>query len=77
MATHITIDDFPADKPNCGNCTYRGAGCARAKKAHPNGMVKNSCTGNYDGVIYLCTFYEGKFKPRANTKRQWKEASLW
>lgn len=58
-AIRYTLDDMPSDKPNCGNCTYRGAGCARARKDLKDG-VRNSCTGNIDGYVYRCVNYQGR-----------------
>ena len=56
-----TIDDLPNDRPNCGNCTYRGTGCARATARLKDG-VRNSCTGNVDGYVYRCVNYQGRRK---------------
>ena len=55
-----TIDDFTADKPNCGNCTRKGGACARSEKRFPNGYVKSSVTGEISGVIYRCAPWTGR-----------------
>ena len=55
-----TIDDFPADKPNCGNCTRKGGACARSEKRYPNGYVKSSVTGEISGIIYRCAHWTGR-----------------
>jgi hypothetical protein len=62
MNALMTIEDFPNDKANCGNCTRRGAACPRREKRHPNGYVKNSLTGEIGGIIYCCPEYTGNFE---------------
>lgn len=57
-----TIEDFPADKANCGNCTRKGGACARSEKRYPNGYLKNSLTREIGGIIYCCQNYTGRFK---------------
>ena len=57
-----TLEDFPHDKANCGNCTRKGGGCARREKQFPNGYIKNSLTGEIGGIIYSCPHYTGPFK---------------
>lgn len=57
----MTIEDFPGDKANCGNCTRKGGACARNEKRYPNGYIK-SMTGGIGGIIYKCVNYTGRFK---------------
>ena len=58
-----TIEDFPSDKANCGNCTRKGGVCPRSQKRFPNGYIMNSLTGEISGIIYCCPHYTGRFKP--------------
>ena len=62
MNVLITIEDFHADKKNCGNCTRKAGACPRKSKRHPNGYVMNSVTGEIGGVIYCCPNYTGRFE---------------
>ena len=62
MNAPLTIDDFPSDRKNCGNCTRKGGACPRNSKRHPNGYVMNSVTGEVGGVIYRCPNYTGSFE---------------
>ena len=57
-----TIEDFPSDRANCGNCTRKGGSCARSEKQYPNGYVKDSQTGEISGIIYCCPNYTGRGK---------------
>ena len=61
MNVQYNLEDFPSDKANCGTCTRKGGHCLRSEKRFPNGLVRNSLTGNFDGVIYRCVNYTGKF----------------
>ena len=62
MNVLLTIDDFPSDSKNCGNCTRKGGVYPRNSKRHPNGYVMNSVTGEVGGVIYCCPNYTGRFE---------------
>ena len=62
MNVLLTMEDFPADRKNCWNCTRNGGACPRNEKKHPNGYVMNSVTGEVGGVIYCCTNYTGRFE---------------
>ena len=62
MNVILTMDDFPSDKKNCGNCTRRGGACPRNEKRHPNGYVMNQGTKEVGGVIYCCPNYTGRFE---------------
>ena len=55
----LTLEDFPEDKPHCGNCTRKGGVCPRSEKKYPNGYVKSSVTGDIAGIIYRCPNYTG------------------
>ena len=52
MKVQLTIEDFPDDRKNCGNCTRKAGICPRRKKSNPNGYVMNSVTGEVIGNIY-------------------------
>lgn len=56
-----TLSDFPADRPNCGNCTQSRALCPRAKsnKQIHNGLIYRN--GEVQGIIYRCLHYKGKY----------------
>ena len=60
----ITIEDFPSDKKNCGNCTRKGGQCARSKsnKTQHNGYLFNHFTRDIYGIIYCCPHYTGQFE---------------
>ncbi len=62
MKVDITLEDFPNDRANCGNCTRRGGACARTKN---DKRVHNGCLygigGEVTGVIYRCPHYTGAF----------------
>lgn len=62
MNVQITLDDFPQDRANCGNCTRKGGACARSKsdKTIHNGNIYNH--GEVSGVIYKCIHYTGRFE---------------
>lgn len=60
MNVPLELEDFPQDRPNCGNCTRRGGPCARSEKQFPNGHIKNSQTGEICGIIYRCPNYTGR-----------------
>ena len=62
MSTLLTMDDFPSDRKNCGNCTRKGGACPRNEKRHPNGYVMNQGTKEVGGVIYCCPNYTGRFE---------------
>lgn len=62
MSVLITLEDFPNDRANCGNCTRKGGHCPRGDKRNPNGYVKNSLTGEIGGIIYRCMNYTGPFE---------------
>lgn len=64
MNVLLTIEDFPADKKNCGNCTRKDGVCPRKSKQNPNGYVMNSVTGEIGGIIYCCPNYTGKFEEK-------------
>lgn len=64
MNVLTTIEDFPADKKNCGNCTRKAGVCPRRKKENPNGYVMNSVTGEIGGIIYRCPNYTGQFEEK-------------
>ena len=57
----IQLEDFPADKANCGNCTRMGGACPRQKsnKRQHNGNLYGF-NGEVAGVIYCCPNYTGK-----------------
>jgi len=58
-----TIEDFPADRANCGNCTRKAGVCPRSKnnKQQHNGLLYGF--GNQvTGIIYRCVNYTGPFK---------------
>ena len=58
-----TIEDFPADRANCGTCTRKGNYCPRSKKnkQQHNGLLYGF--GNQvTGIIYRCMNYTGPFK---------------
>ena len=59
----FTLEDFSEYKENCGNCTYRGVGCVRKTAKYKDG-VRNSCTGNIDGFVYKCVWYQGQKKKK-------------
>lgn len=59
----ITMDDFPADRKNCGNCTRNGGACPRGEKRFPNGYVLTG-TREIGGVIYCCQNYTGRFESK-------------
>lgn len=63
----MTIDDFPDDRPNCGNCTRQGGVCPRTSKNKQihNGIIFGA-TGQPAGIIYGCPHYTGRFKPVKN-----------
>lgn len=58
-----TLDDFPSDRPNCGNCKQSRAICPRAKsnKQVHNGLIYRY--GEAQAIIYRCPHYEGVFNP--------------
>lgn len=58
--TPLALEDFPADKANCGNCTRKGGFCPRQKsnKRQHNGNIY-SFNGEVAGVIYRCPNYTG------------------
>ena len=58
----IQLEDFHADKANCGNCTRRGGACPRQKsnKRQHNGNLYGF-NGEISGVIYCCPNYTGKY----------------
>lgn len=62
MNVQITLEDFPQDRANCGNCTRNGGACARSKndKTIHNGNIYNN--GEACGVIYKCVHYTGRFE---------------
>ena len=57
-----TIDDFPSDRPNCGNCTRKGGACPRTKsnKQQHNGLLFGY-KKEIAGIIYCCPNYTGQF----------------
>lgn len=57
-----TLDDFPSDRANCATCTRKGGSCARSNKNTPNGIVRNSMTGDVGGIIYRCQHYTGQYE---------------
>lgn len=56
-----TMDDFPGDRPNCGNCTQSRSLCPRAKtnKQIHNGVMYAGSEPR--GIIYRCVHYKGKY----------------
>lgn len=58
-----TLDDFPIDRKNCGNCTRKGVSCPRTKsdKTIHNGYLFNTC-GEVSGIIYCCPHYTGIYE---------------
>lgn len=62
MNVQITLEDFPQDRANCGNCTRNGGACARSKgdKTIHNGNIYGH--GEVCGVIYKCVHYTGRFE---------------
>ena len=59
-----TLDDFPTDRANCGNCKQSRSICPRAKSNNTqhNGLIyRNS---EVQGIIYLCPNYKGPFKDK-------------
>lgn len=58
------LGDFPADKPNCGNCKQSRAICPRAKlnKQIHNGLIYRH--GEVQAIIYRCPHYEGPYKDK-------------
>lgn len=57
-----TIDDFPSDRANCGNCTRKGGVCARSKsKQRHNGLLMGYA-GEVTGIIYCCPSYTGPYQ---------------
>lgn len=61
--TILTLDDFPSDKKNCGNCTRKAGICPRVKldKTQHNGYLF-SPTGEQSGIIYCCPHYTGIYE---------------
>jgi len=64
MKVELTLEDFPSDKKNCGNCTRKAGVCPRRKKSNQNGYVMNSVTGEVGGIIYCCPNYTGHFEKK-------------
>lgn len=62
MKTIITLDDFPSNEANCGNCTRKGGGCLRSKsdKTIHNGYMYG-IGGDPSGIIYRCPHYTGPY----------------
>ena len=62
MNVQLTLEDFPQDRANCGNCTRKGGACARSKsdKTIHNGNIFGK-NGEVSGVIYKCVHYTGKY----------------
>ena len=60
MKVDITLDDFPQDRANCGNCTRKGGACVRSKnnKTQHNGNLYGF-NSEVTGVIYRCVNYTG------------------
>lgn len=58
-----TLDDFPSDKANCGNCTRQGGGCPRNrnnKNKQHNGLLYGY-DAEVTGIIYKCPNYTGVY----------------
>lgn len=70
MGVLPTIEDFPFNKRNCGNCTRKSGVCPRNKKKYPNGYVMNSATGEIGGIIYCCPDYTGPFEIKPSVSVQ-------
>ncbi len=58
-----TLEDFPSDRANCGNCTRKGGSCPRSKnnKQQHNGLLYG-LNGEVSGIIYRCLNYTGPFQ---------------
>ena len=58
-----TLEDFPVDRANCGNCTRKGGYCPRNKsnKQQHNGLLYGF-NKEVTGIIYRCINYTGAFK---------------
>ena len=69
MNVLLTLNDFPPDKRNCGNCTRQGGACHRSGKSFPNGYVINELTRDIGGIIYCCPHYTGRYEN--------KQVDLW
>ena len=63
MANIPTLEDFPSDRPNCGNCTRKGGACPRSmnNKNQHNGLLY-SFNKEVKGIIYCCPNYTGPFE---------------
>lgn len=62
-----TLEDFPANKPNCGNCSRKGGICYRTKsnKTMHNGLIFG-VGGDVTGIIYCCPHYTGYYQDLMN-----------
>lgn len=58
----ITLEDLPADKANCGNCTRKGGSCPRKQvnKNQHNGYIFRN--GEVVGMICGCPNYTGSYQ---------------
>ena len=65
MKVLITLEDFPQDEENCGNCTRKGGACERSRnnKTQHNGVLYG-INGEPTGIIYKCVHYTGKYKDK-------------
>lgn len=63
MRVLITLEDFPQDSANCGNCTRKGGACERTKnnKQQHNGY-RFGIGGEPTGIIYRCPNYTGRYE---------------
>lgn len=68
--TILTLDDLPQNEANCATCTRQAGICPRQEKRHPNGLIKNSQTGEIGGMISYCPNYTGPYERKTKENRQ-------